>query len=159
MTRPTTTPARAASITIERRGPGWELTTPIVSEASPAKVDEAIQNLETLHLWKQLDPGTSYYDQYDLTEDNALHIVAWRGADKVVDLFCGKGSSDGQLVRLPGPGRDVRPRQLGLPRATGVSIHAHAARLARDVDLQLCPRGCRRNRDQQPDRRPHLYED
>ena len=88
-------------VTMEKRGAGWELTAPIVTEASRAKVGEAIQNLETLHLWKQLDPGTSYYDQYDLTEEKALHIVAWKGADKVVDLFCGKGSSDGQLVRLP----------------------------------------------------------
>ena len=88
-------------ITMERRGSGWQLTTPIVGEASGAKVNEAIQNLRTLHLWKRLDAGTSYYDQYDLTADKALHIVAWRGADKVVDLFCGKGSTDGQLVRLP----------------------------------------------------------
>jgi hypothetical protein len=88
-------------VTMEKRGPGWELTAPIATEASSAKVVEAIQNLETLHLWKQLDPGTSYYDQYDLTEEKALHIVAWKGTDRVVDLFCGKGSSDGQLVRLP----------------------------------------------------------
>jgi hypothetical protein len=88
-------------VRMEKRGAGWELTAPIVTEASSAKVVQAIQNLETLHLWKQLDPGTSYYDQYDLTADKALHIVAWKGADKVIDLFCGKGSSDGQLVRLP----------------------------------------------------------
>jgi hypothetical protein len=88
-------------VTMEKRGTGWELIAPIATEASSAKIVEAIQNLETLHLWKQLDPGTSYYGQYDLTEDKALHIVAWKGADKVVDLFCGKGSSDGQLVRLP----------------------------------------------------------
>ena len=88
-------------ITMEKRGAGWEVTAPIVTEASRAKVDEAIRNLETLHLWKQLDPGTSYYDQYELTEGKALHIVAWKGASKVVDLFCGKGSTDGQLVRLP----------------------------------------------------------
>ncbi len=93
--------ARSLRLTMERRGSGWEMTTPIVGEASSAKVAEAIQNLETLHLWKQLDPGTSYYDQYDLTDEKALHIVAWRGAEKVVDLFCGKGSTDGQLVRLP----------------------------------------------------------
>jgi Domain of unknown function (DUF4340) len=93
--------ARRLTITMEKRGPAWELTAPIVTGASSAKVGEAIQNLETLHLWKQLDPGTSYYDQYDLTEGKALHIVAWRGAAKVVDLFCGKGSTDGQLVRLP----------------------------------------------------------
>ena len=88
-------------LTMEKRGAGWELTAPIVTEASGSKVVEALQNLETLHLWKQLDHGTSYYDQYDLTQEKALHIVAWKGTDKVLDLFCGKGSSDGQLVRLP----------------------------------------------------------
>lgn len=93
--------ARRLTITLERRGAGWEMTAPILTEASNARVEEAIGNLETLHLWKQLDPGTSYYDQYDLTDEKALHIVAWRGAAKVVDLLCGKGSVEGQLVRLP----------------------------------------------------------
>src|SRR5579863_4281856 len=93
--------AAILEITMERSGSGWELTAPIAGEASGAKVSEAIQNLETLRLWKQLDAGTGYYAQYDLTPDKALHIVAWRGAAKVVDLFCGKGSTDGQLVRLP----------------------------------------------------------
>jgi hypothetical protein len=92
---------RRLTITFERRGAGWEMTTPIQTEASRARLDDAIGNLETLHLWKQLDRGTGYYDQYDLTEEKALHIVAWRGTAKVVDLLCGKGSLEGQLVRLP----------------------------------------------------------
>jgi hypothetical protein len=92
---------RRLTVAFERRGAGWEMTAPILTEASPARVDEAIGNLETLHLWKQLDPGTSYYAQYDLTDEKALHIVAWRGTAKVVDLWCGKGSLEGQLVRLP----------------------------------------------------------
>jgi hypothetical protein len=64
-------------------------------------VEEAIHDLEALHLWKQLDAGTRFYADYDLTEDKALRIVAWRGPDKVLDLICGKGAAEGQLVRLP----------------------------------------------------------
>ena len=89
------------SITLEKRTRGWELTAPIVTEASSAKMAEAITNLETLHLWKRLDPTTRFYDQYDLTDARALHIVAWAANQKVVDLYCGKGSTDGQLARLP----------------------------------------------------------
>jgi hypothetical protein len=93
--------SRTLAVTIDKRGQDWALTAPIAGEADRASVEEAIQNLETLHLWKEVDPGTRFYDQYDLTETKGLHIVAWRGADKVVDLLCGKGSTDGQLVRLP----------------------------------------------------------
>jgi len=92
---------RRLTIRFERRGAGWEMTAPIETEASRARLDDAIGNLETLHLWKQLDPGTSYYQAYDLNAEKALHIVAWRGTAKVVDLWCGKGSVEGQLVRLP----------------------------------------------------------
>jgi Domain of unknown function (DUF4340) len=93
-------PARV-TITLERRGHGWALTTPIAGEASASAVDDAIRNLETLQLWKQLDSGTLYYDQYDLADDKALHVAAWAGERKVVDLTCGKGAQEGQLVRLP----------------------------------------------------------
>jgi hypothetical protein len=95
-------PSRRLTISLERRGSGWEMTAPILTEASRPAVEEAIENLENLHLWKQLDPGTTFYDQYDLTDDKALHIVASRGGTKVVDVLCGKGAQEGQLVRLPG---------------------------------------------------------
>ncbi len=94
-------PARRLIITLERRGAGWEMTAPILTEASRAAVEEAVANLENLHLWKELDPGTGYYEQYDLTDEKALHVVAWRGGKKVLDLFFGKGAQEGQLVRLP----------------------------------------------------------
>lgn len=93
-------PARV-TITLERRGGGWALTAPVAGEASRAAVEETIRNLETLHLWKQLDAGTRTYDQYDLTDDKAMRITAWVGERKAVDLFCGKGAQEGQLVRLP----------------------------------------------------------
>jgi hypothetical protein len=89
------------TVTLERRGGGWALTAPIAGEASRAAVEETIRNLGTLHLWKQLDAGTRYYGQYDLTDEKAMRITAWVGARKAVDLFCGKGAQEGQLVRLP----------------------------------------------------------
>jgi hypothetical protein len=93
-------PARL-KITLERRGDTWALTAPIAGEASRPAVDETARNLETLRLWKLLDAGTRYYDQYDLTDDKAMRITAWVGERKVVDIFCGKGAQEGQLVRLP----------------------------------------------------------
>jgi hypothetical protein len=93
--------ARLRTITLERRGPGWALTAPIETRASAAKAEALAANLEQLHLWKVIDRGPAYYERYDLTADKALHVVAWKGAARVIDFFAGKGSDDGQLVRLP----------------------------------------------------------
>jgi hypothetical protein len=94
--------SRLQRIAIERLGAQWELTSPLRTAASTSEVEELLANLETLHVWKLVDPGTAFYDTYDLTESKALHVVAWAGARPLVDLFCGKSSQDGQLARLPG---------------------------------------------------------
>ena len=94
--------SRLQLITIERLGGTWEITTPIKTAASAPEVAELLANLETLHVWKLVDPGTAFYDSYDLTEAKALHVVVWADAQPLVDFFCGKSSQDGQLARLPG---------------------------------------------------------
>jgi len=90
------------TIRIEKQGQDWELTFPIKTRASTSKVEALINNLENLHLWEMIDRGTGIYDQYDLTEAKALHIVAWKGVKMVSDIFCGKTSAHGQFARLPG---------------------------------------------------------
>jgi len=98
------------TVTLERRGADWEMTAPLRTRASLAKVAALIDNLENLHLWAMLDGGTGLYDRYDLGDSKALHIVAWTGPDKardrardrVIDLYCGKSGPQGQLVRLAG---------------------------------------------------------
>jgi len=94
------------TITLRKQGPAWEMTSPLTTRASLSKVSALIDNLQNLHLWTMLDGGTGLYDQYDLGDSKALHIVAWkgpdRGQDKVIDLFCGKSGPQGQLVRLGG---------------------------------------------------------
>jgi hypothetical protein len=103
LTRPSDDdPGRLETITLEKRNGEWRLTSPLRARADPEKVRALLANLETLHLWKVVDPGTVFYEQYDLTEAKALRITAWKGPAKATEFLCGKGSVDGQLVRLPG---------------------------------------------------------
>jgi hypothetical protein len=94
--------SRLQTIAIEKIGPDWEMTAPLRTQASRSKVEALLQNLQTLRLWKLVDSSDRFYDQYDLTEAKAVHIVVRQGPRAVVDLFCGKSSTDGQLVRLAG---------------------------------------------------------
>jgi hypothetical protein len=95
-------PSRSSTVTLERANGRWRLTSPISARASAYKVGELLTNLTTLYLWKVVDRGTGFYDDYDLTEAKALHVTVWKGAAKATELFCGKSSAEGQLVRLPG---------------------------------------------------------
>jgi hypothetical protein len=90
------------TIRIEKQGQDWELTSPLKTRASTSKVDALINNLKSLQLWEVIDRGTGLYDQYDLTDAKALHIVAWKGAAKANDMYCGKTSPHGQFVRISG---------------------------------------------------------
>jgi hypothetical protein len=90
----------AQHVTLERRASGWRLTAPIESAASNTKVEALLENISQLKVSDRIDSGTSNYERYGLTEAAAVHITAWRGPDKVSDLYFGKSSARGQLLRL-----------------------------------------------------------
>jgi hypothetical protein len=90
------------AITLEKQGDGWEVTSPVKTVASRSKVEALIDNLKDLKLKDAIDPGVGSYDEFDLADTKALHVVAWEGAKKVSDLYFGKSGTRGQFVRLAG---------------------------------------------------------
>ena len=96
-------PARLQTIVLEKRGAVWRMTAPLRTAASADKVEALLANLQRLRVWQRLDAGTTFYDRYDLTPAGALHVVVYAGTEsrKVVDFYAGKGSEQGQLVRVP----------------------------------------------------------
>jgi hypothetical protein len=94
--------SRMLRIAIEKQGADWEMTWPLRTRASTSKVEALIGNLKNLYLWTVIDHGTGLYDQYDLSDTKALHIVAWKGDEKATDVYCGKSIVRGQLARIPG---------------------------------------------------------
>ena len=96
-------PTRRSTIVLERRGDAWYVLAPLRARASADKVAALLANLQELQLSKRLDGGTTFYERFDLTETKALHVVARAaGGQAVVEFLAGKGSEQGQLVRLPG---------------------------------------------------------
>ena len=89
-------------VAIERRDDGWELTSPIRARAALSKVQALLTNLEMLRVWKVVDSGVAFYEKYELTDAKALRVTIWRGTEKLTEFLCGKSSTDGQLVRIPG---------------------------------------------------------
>jgi hypothetical protein len=92
--------ASKTDVVLERDGENWKLTKPVDYPAAPANVKTVLDNLKDLTAKDVLDPGKSQYGTYDLDDDKAVHVQAWKGADKVVDLYFGKSGSRGQMMRV-----------------------------------------------------------
>jgi hypothetical protein len=103
LTRPDTEDkSKTYTITLEKQGDDWEVVVPERTLASASKVHALIDNLKDLTLKEVIDSGIGAYDPFDLTDAKAMHVTAWKGTDKVSDLYFGKSDPRGQLVRVAG---------------------------------------------------------
>jgi hypothetical protein len=93
---------KKTSVTLEKKGDAWELTAPVEAKANESNVKSLVDNLKELKVKEQIDKTAASYDQYELSEDKAVHVVAYKGEGKAVDLYFGKSGSRGQMMRVAG---------------------------------------------------------
>lgn len=94
--------ADKSNVTLEKKGDTWELTAPVSAKAEQANVKSLIDNLKELKIKETIARSGDLYPQYELTDEKAVHVVAYKGAEKAVDLYFGKSGSRGQVVRVGG---------------------------------------------------------
>lgn len=90
------------TVTLEKKGDTWEVVAPVSAKANTSNVRSLVDNLKELKVKEAIDKGTSSYAQYELSDEKAVHVVAWKGADKASDLYFGKSGSRGQMARIGG---------------------------------------------------------
>jgi hypothetical protein len=93
---------KKTKVTLEKKGEDWVVTAPVNAKANTSNVKSLVDNLKELKVKEVIDRTGGSYDQYDLTDDKAVHVVAFKGGDKAVDLFFGKSGSRGQMARIGG---------------------------------------------------------
>ncbi|WP_437959705.1 DUF4340 domain-containing protein [Sorangium sp. So ce119] len=94
--------ADKSDVTLEKKGDTWEVTKPVSAKAHTANVRSILDNLKELKLKEAIDRTTATYGQYELTEDKAVHVVAYKGDEKALDVYFGKSGSRGQMARVEG---------------------------------------------------------
>jgi hypothetical protein len=92
--------AAKGEIVLEKQGDSWKLTKPINYAANQQNVKSLIDNLKEIKLKDTIDSGKNQYATYELDDDKSVHVQAFKGADKAVDLFFGKSGTRGQMTRL-----------------------------------------------------------
>ena len=93
---------KRTKVTLEKRGEDWEVTAPVQAKANGANVKSLVDNLKELKVKEQIDKSAASYDLYELSDEKAVHVVAYKGDGKATDLYFGKSGSRGQMVRVAG---------------------------------------------------------
>jgi uncharacterized protein DUF4340 len=89
-------------VTLEKKGDKWQLVKPVSAAADDTNIKSLLDNAKKLELATVIAETAEVHEKYDLTNDKAVHAELYKGKDKVLDLYFGKGGSRGQMVRLPG---------------------------------------------------------
>ncbi len=92
--------AAKGSVTLEKDGDSWKVTQPLAAAANQANVKSLLDNLKELKIKDVIGTDKGLYGPNDLDDDKAVHVQAWKGADKAADLFFGKSGSRGQMTRV-----------------------------------------------------------
>jgi hypothetical protein len=93
---------KKTTVTLEKKGESWEVTAPVAAKANASNVRTLLDSFKELKVKEPIDRGSGSYDQYELTDDKGVHAVAWKGADKAIDMYFGKSGSRGQMARVGG---------------------------------------------------------
>jgi hypothetical protein len=89
-------------IVLEKKDDKWVLTKPVEYAANQGNVKSLVDNLKELKLKEQIETGAGSYKDYGLEDGKTVHVVAYKGNDKVIDLQFGKSGGRGQMVRKTG---------------------------------------------------------
>ena len=94
--------ADKTDVALEKKGETWEVVKPVAAKANATNVKSLLDNLKELKVKEVIDRTANTYGQYDLADDKALHLVAYKGGEKAIDLYLGKSGSRGQMARVAG---------------------------------------------------------
>jgi hypothetical protein len=89
-------------VVLEKKDDKWRLTKPVDALANQANAKEIVTNLGTLKVKEEvvmtLDDEVKKSKKLDA--DQAVHVVAYKGADKKLDISFGSSGSAGQLATV-----------------------------------------------------------
>ena len=113
------TNADKSSVELTKTGDTWRVTKPVDFPANQANVKQLVDNLKELKATEQVEANADddVKKTYDLDPTKAVHILAFKGADKKVDDYFGKNGGRGQMVMT-----GDRP---GVFAATGYSAYLY----------------------------------
>jgi hypothetical protein len=116
------TNADKGEIVLEKKDK-WVVTKPVQAPANQGNVDQLIKNLKDLKAKEVISasPSEESKKDYDFVPAKAVHVIAYKGGDKKVDLTFGSSGARGQMVMVDG--------KQGIYSVSGYSSYLYAREL------------------------------
>ncbi len=91
-------------IVLEKKGDKWELTKPVSAPANATTVKSTIDNLKELKAKEVIiaTPNDDQKKEFQFEPDKEVHVQAFKGADKKLDVLFGKSGARGQMAMVEG---------------------------------------------------------
>jgi len=130
----TITNAEKGDVVLEKKGGAdgkWELSKPVSAPANQANVKQLLENMKELKVKEVIAaaPSDDQKKEFQFEKDKAVHVVAYKGADKKLDASFGKSGARGQMVMVEG--------KPGIYTASGYSSYLYAREVKgwRDTEI------------------------
>jgi len=145
--------ADKSNVTLEKKGDAWELTAPVSAKADQSNVKSLLDSLKELKLKESIAKSADLYPQYELTDEKGVHVTAYKGADKAIDLYFGKSGS------RPGRAHRRQRRRVCRERLFELPLHTRRQELARAHDRKVRGRQRHRRDHREQERQLQLLEE
>jgi hypothetical protein len=91
-------------VVLEKKGDKWAVVKPVQAPANQSNVDQLVKNLKDLKAKEVISaqPSEDSKKDYDFIPAKAVHVVAYKGSDKKVDLTFGSSGQRGQMAMVEG---------------------------------------------------------
>lgn len=125
------TNADKGEVVLEKKGDTWEVVKPVAAPANQTNVKTLVDNLKELKA-KELvasAPSEEQKKEFQFEPSKAVHVVAYKGADKKLDATFGKAGARGQMAMVDG--------KPGVYTVTGYTSYSFARDVKgwRDVEI------------------------
>lgn len=95
--------ADKGEVTLEKKDDKWSVTAPVQAPANGTYVKQMLDSLKELKVKDAINDtpqAADMYKDYQLENEKAVHVEAFKGNDKAFDMFFGKSGTRGQMARL-----------------------------------------------------------
>jgi Domain of unknown function (DUF4340) len=96
--------ADKGEVVLEKKADKWEVTKPVTFAANQANVKSLIDNMKELKISESISSNMTDDQKklYELDGAKGVHVTAFKGADKKLDVTFGKSGGRGQMSSVEG---------------------------------------------------------
>jgi hypothetical protein len=120
-----------SDILLEKVGDKWTLSKPVKAPANQSNADQLVKNLKELKAKEVIvaQPSEDAKKDYEFIPSKGVHVVAFKGGEKKLDITFGSSGQRGQMIMIDG--------KPGIYSVTGYSSYLYTREVKGFRDAEI----------------------